>query len=448
MTLGTRSFSLLEALDKSRLSLTENELKNLQHFQTSHVLEPAALFAGDAKCVWIDHYSELVLSVVQYRDNNSLEGSINSVVTIFKFNTAEIIDSAEFREQALLRGEFIRKKGSKIVSVLLTSYNGKTILYEMRASPSQDGSLEIERNVISRNYHHFPAFAVWQYHTGEPRVLVGSTDGTISEIDVLRMELYHDRTSSERSSRFKVMPVPPSALVMQDEASQDIIRTDFRSQLERLSRYDEVSITSIVTMPQDPDVLYIGCEDGGIYKIKTQDLNDKTITIDINNNDFIPKMDSNLPWTDAQPESSIFHSLPVTGLYNCRNAPNLLLSSSMDWDCIIWDVAHAKRLTQIELEYPVINCEWISYESSYYIFVLTAAALSVFDPRILADYSSMDTVTWSASKTPVEIFSIPADHCEGYKYLTSFKVLEEKGRFFVILGGDLAQQQCFAISLR
>ena len=77
LTLGTRSFSLLEALDKSRLSLTENELKNLQHFQTSHVLEPAALFAGDAKCVWIDHYSELVLSVVQYRDNNSLEGSIN-----------------------------------------------------------------------------------------------------------------------------------------------------------------------------------------------------------------------------------------------------------------------------------------------------------------------------------------------------------------------------------
>ncbi|CUS21668.1 LAQU0S03e07932g1_1 [Lachancea quebecensis] len=449
LTIGTRSFSLLEALDQDRLSLTQKELDNMQHFHVTHSLGPALLLAGGAKCVWVDYYAELSLAVLQHADENAPQ-STNSVVAVYKLNTAELVDAVEFRGQALLRGEFLRRKGSKVMSVLLTSYNGKTILYEMRAAAGADGSLAVERNITTRNYHHYPALALWQYHTTEPRVLVGSTDGTVSELDVLTMEPYRDPTSSGFSSHFKVAPLPPSALIDEGDASEETkIQSLFKPQLERLSRYDEVAVTSIVTMPQDPGMLYLGCEDGGIYKVNTHGLESRSVPVDVQNNGFVPGAQAPVPMkahTDHY-ETSLFHSLPVTGLYICRSAPNLLLSSSMDWECAVWDVVNCKRVTRIELDHPVVSCEWVNYEERHYVFVLTPAALQVYDLRLLPEFSSTGEVAWSAPKRPVELFSIGVENCEGFSFFASFKTLQERNRFFVVLGGDSAIQHCAEVLL-
>lgn len=449
LTIGTRSFSLLEALDQDRLSLTQKELDNMQQFHVTHSLGPALSLAGGAKCVWIDYHAELALAVLQHADENAPQCT-SSVAAVYRLSTAELVDAVEFRGQALLRGEFLRRKGSKIVSVLLTSYNGKTILYEMRAAASADGSLAVERNIIARNFHHYPAFALWQYHTIEPRVLVGSTDGTVSELDVLTMEPYQNPVSSGFSSHFKVVPLPPSALIGGGNAPEETkLQASFKPQLELLSRYDEVAVTSIVTMPQDPSMLYLGCEDGGIYKVNTHGLETRSVSVDAQNNGFVPDAQAPAPTVaEGLQETTLFHSLPVTGLYTCRSAPNLLLSSSMDWECAVWDVINCKKVTQIELDHPVVSCEWVSHEERHYVFVLTPAALQVYDLRLLPEFSPTGAVAWSAPKRPAELFSISVEHCEGFSFFASFKTLQERNRFFVVLGGDSAVQRCVEVLLR
>ncbi|SCU79168.1 LANO_0A05314g1_1 [Lachancea nothofagi CBS 11611] len=438
LTVGVKSFSLLEALDKTKASLTEKEIQNVQHFRISHILDPDSAVHGEMRCVWVDYYAELALVVLQ-ETQTSQDQSSNSIVSVYKLSTAELVDTVVFRGQAFLRGQFIRRKRTAVTSALLTSYNGKTILYEIRAVPQSNGALGIERNLIVRNFHHYPVFAVWQHHTVDPRVLVGSTDGTVSELDILRMELYRDPASAQHTSHFKILPVSPSSLLLSEEFGAEL-RSGFQRQLDKQSAYDEVAITSMITMPQDPTVVYVGCEDGGIYKINHCELNSDSTVIDTNNNGFVPKINTE--------NDEIFHALPITGLYNCDNAPNLMLSSAMDWECKVWDVVNNEKVATIELDYPVINCEWVSSQDAYFIFILTPTALSVFNPMVMPDYSQNGTVSWRAIKNPVEIFSISVDHCENFSYFTSVKVFEEKGKYYALLGGDSNKLVCMEVEVQ
>ncbi|SCU94208.1 LAME_0F06568g1_1 [Lachancea meyersii CBS 8951] len=439
LTVGVRSFSLLEALDKSKASLTEKEFRDAEHFCISHTLgSKIEVKTGiENRCVWVDYYAELALVVCQDASESS-QGPVISctMVSVYKFSTGELVDTVEFKGQAILRGQFIRRKRSTVTSALLTSYNGKTILYEIRAVSQPDGALNIERNLIVRNFHHYPVFALWQHHIDSPRVLVGSTDGSISDLDILKMDFYQ---TSDTDAHFKILPVSSSSLILTDDSSSEL-PSGFRKQLQKQSCYDETAITSLVTMPHDPTIIYAGCEDGGIYKINLSDVKSGIVRIDTENNGFTPP--------NAGESEDIFHTFPITGLCQCVNAPNLLLSFGMDWECKIWDVFNNRRLATIELDYPIIRGEWVSYEDTFSIFILTPAALSVYNPMVTLEFTESGSISWRVLNKPVEIFSINVSHFDEFTYFTSFTVLEENGQFYALLGGDCPHQLCVQVNMQ
>ncbi|CEP63443.1 dynein intermediate chain LALA0_S08e02586g [Lachancea lanzarotensis] len=434
LTVGVKSFSLLEALDKTKAALTQKQLQNTEHYRISHRLGPENDDLGEdieTKCVWVDYYSELVLVVCQDSYKSSQEPSIcSSRVSIYKFSTGELVDTVVFRGQAILRGKFVRRKRSTVTSAILTSYNGKTILYETRGTTDSNGSLLIDRNLIVRNFHHYPAFALWQHHIDPPRALVGSTDGTISDLDVLKMEVYQN---ADVGTQFKILPVSSSSLLLSDDDAPHQL-SGFRLQLDKQSRYDETAVKSLVTMPQDPTIIYAGCEDGGIYKINTNSVSSGVLRIDTNNNGFTPKT--------AGDTEDIFHSLPITGLCRCAGAPNLLLSYGMDWECKLWDVLNNELLATIEVDYPVINSEWLSEEDNYFVFILTPVALTVYNPMVTLEPSESGVLYWRTNERPKEIFSVEVSHFEEFTYFTSVTVLKENERCYALLGGDNIRQAC------
>ncbi|SCU91359.1 LAFA_0F03268g1_1 [Lachancea sp. 'fantastica'] len=441
LTLGVKSFSLLEALDKTKAALTQKELQNTEHFTISHSLGPEKMDVDaeiETKCAWVDYYLELALVVYQDSYKTSPEPSVSSSrVSIYKLSTAELVDTVEFKGQRILRGKFVRRTRSTVTSALLTCYNGKTILYEARGITDPNQNLSIERNLIVRNFHHYPAFALWQHHIDSPRVLVGSTDGTISDLDVLKMEVYQ---TTEAGTHFKISPVSSSTLLLSDDPNDDSqAPSGFRAQLDKQSRYDETAVTALVTMPQDPSVIYAGCEDGGIYKINVNSVKSGAITIDTDNNGFVPK--------NAGDSKDIFHSFPITGLCQCANAPNLLLSYGMDWECKLWDVLNNQLLVTIEMDYPVIYSEWMSDEENYYIFVLTPTALTVYKPMVVLESSDSGVFSWRTTGKPKEIFSIDVSHFEELTYFTSVAVFRESGKCYALLGGNGIRQICVLLNI-
>ncbi|SCW01557.1 LAFE_0E02300g1_1 [Lachancea fermentati] len=448
----TKTFALSEVLEKSNAHLQDQNTTNGNNFDLRQILDPEFTGVGSKICSCIDVYSGFVMSIVQHNDKSETHSS-SSYVYVYQFDSGKLLDAVEFQGQSLLKGEFLRNPSSKIVSIILTSYNGKTILYELRAVSYNDGPIKVERNIISKNYHNYPILALWQFHTRDARFLTASTDGSVREINAVDMSLYEEIGSHTTPFSFKLLPVSASDLMLDSPSSRGTSYDMFWDQLSRMSLYDEIAIVSLVTLPQDQTTLYVGCEDGGIYKITPQNDTDKhkTIRIALDNNGFMPTKASEFSYESkhqlASDNGTLFHSAPVSGLYRCGDLPNLLLSSGMDWKCILWDVTNNLNLATIELDHPIITCQWLSNGDNNLLMILTPSSLEAFEIHISSTHLGPNSLKWSVVNEPSLRFSLSIEQCASLDMFSWFKLLSSNKENFVVLGGDSPLNYCFKLFL-
>lgn len=420
ISIKNETFSLVEALFMKQ-SLIEHTNRNINDkFTLSHELKFRD-YNGIMRFISIDYYKGFILAIIQYE----LTLMKNSMCYIFKFDTGEVVDILEFQSQSILKGEFIRNDESMILSVILTSYSGKIVMYELRATKYPHNQKPIvERNLISKNYHFYPVFSLWQYHSKELKCLIASTNGVICEASLLNLALCDDTNGI---NKIKIVPMTKSDLILSDTHKN--IYNEFENHLLKLSSYDELAIMCMTTVQEDPGYLYLGCEDGGIYKVIPNKTENGIIKVSIDNNGFIPitpnnhndEYDSN--YKDIQ--DPVFHFGPVLGLASMKGG--LMVSYGMDWLCIIWDVRNNTKLFTIELDNPVISCEWIEKNDKLFLGILIGTEFQIYEISVLFKYDIVGIAKWESGKDPLKVLSIFGDS------FTTFKFVTENEKMFVVL---------------
>lgn len=459
ISLETTTFALLEALENKKSLIGAQQMEGNESYVYSHELDLDTAHNMDPLCVGIDYYQGFILVLVQLESRIQFY-NIQTVCYVVNFETGEIIDSVNFQGQTIIKGEFIKIKNSKIVSIFLSSYNGKTVLYELRAVASRLAAKnsikpKLERNVISRNYHNWPVFAMWQHHVRESKILTASTDGTIHELNLIDLKPVEDPTSW---NAVKVVSLSRSELILKEQYGN----SKFIQQLSKLSMYDEVTIKAICTFYNDPSSIYIGCEDGGIYKIVIEKGEGKrSVKIAMDNNGFIPDTqvgpDSSFSFSqkgevidldDDLEKNPLFHVGPITALFSCNELPGLMVSCSMDWKCNLWDVANNNKLCTIDLDNAVISGEWATFSGergAQYLALLTAIEFHLYEIDLSSHHSHLGNIKWSLVASPKRVISIPVTETKhNFKMFCSFKLVQREN-WYVVFGGDNNKLECYKI---
>ena len=284
-----------------------------------------------------DSYQGMVVSIAQLESKYVK----SSLVQVSHIRSGHVIDSVLFQGQRLVRAKFISTPNSKITTILLTCYNGRAILYELR-SVAYKSTFKIERNIIYKNFHHYPVFAILNENLGDHSVLLASTSGQIKLLSTLDLTL-------KQENNVKILPLSRTDLNYSGKSLT--LEDKFNEHLLLTSLYDELSILCVLIVSSDMTSLYVGCEDGFIYKLGPLPLkpdNNGTLKIDLRNNGFIPTQKFN------SESDSIFHSGPVTGMRPCTGFEGIFFSYSIDGSCNFWDTIEMKKLGTIDCGMSII----------------------------------------------------------------------------------------------
>ncbi|QHS72666.1 dynein intermediate chain [Saccharomyces paradoxus] len=271
-----------------------------------------------------------------------------SVVNVVKCDNANgrnglLVDMVEFRGTRIMRATILRRNhpDSKIVSILLTTFTGKIILYELRLKQKRQetpAAYVVQRNLVARHYFQHPVVAVIETSSvqGQEKVLVAADNGNIMELSCL------DLTVLRKPQQLR--PVPLSQLLSLEKDN-----CTYTERLQRLAKFDEVGIASVAYTWEDPQYIWVGGEDGCIYKVVWDQPG--PLYLALNNNGF-------------QPAES--HSTRVTGLEFYRDDARrlmLLLSCSTDWTVRLWDARAGKSVIggPLLLGAPVLRARWLEY---------------------------------------------------------------------------------------
>lgn len=391
-TVHDKSFSIFEVLQESHSSHTldggSSQATAGNPFE--HILEwDSALThseGGRLICVSLDYYQELIVALFRSEPVakfNKMEATW-SHIRVFKWDTGQVVDSIDFRGQSLLWAKFLRRNISQnVVPVLITTYTGKTILCELRCVGNIHEK-RLERNLIIKNYHAHPIYAFDEYTNvaqGKERFLVASNNGIINELSPWNLSPYKDATSNTQPLWGTAVEPPKASEIYnlshdgdddhdaEDTSSEDLRQQCFTDHLLRVSLYDELAITSLAICPSNQEQIYVGTEDGGIYKLELSNLTtNNTLIIHKSNHGFIPN--------EVTPT---FHSSHVVSLVFNQN--ELLLSASLDWTCCLWDPKNNYKLGQFDAGAPIISTEWLDSNKSA---ILTCQALLIVNWHISA----------------------------------------------------------------
>lgn len=406
-TIHMKSFSILEMLQESEGSHNVDGGSSTTGDRFEHVLDWHSNLPlredGKLICVSLDYYQELVVVLFRSEPMSKFDTTVAtwSYVKVFKWDTGQQVDSINFRGQSLLWAKFLRRNtSSNVLAILITTYTGKTILYELRCLGTEH-SKRLERNLIIKNYHGHPIYAFNEYKhvaQGKERFLVASTNGLINELSPWDLSAYKDATSNTQPL-WKTVIEPPKASEIyslnrihdeeseeEDTEKEELHQHCFTDHLLRVSLYDELAITSLAICPSNQELIYVGTEDGGIYKVELSELSTQnSLTIHKSNHGFMP---SELP--------PAFHSSHVVSLLFNRN--ELLLSASLDWTCCLWDPKTNCKLGQFDTGTPIISAEWLDDDTSA---ILTCHALFVVSWHISVSQDHRTRIkTYKCSSPP------------------------------------------------
>ncbi|CDO95831.1 unnamed protein product [Kluyveromyces dobzhanskii CBS 2104] len=424
-TLNKDTFSLQEALQATLKPATQN-FGGGQNLNLYLKIAPKLAVDNDSDSRVIS--SDVIDDVLVTVTHIIAKYVKSSLVQISHIPSGEILDAVLFRGQNIVRSKFIHNPGSKITSTILSCYTGKIILYELRTIKVNE-SFRIERNMISVNYHNYPVFTFIFQSYDEHSMLAASTNGQLKSISTLDLSLKEDND-------VKIVPIPRTDLSYSNEETQP--GDKFYRHLLVISLYDELSILCMVLVPSDPSSLYVGCEDGYIYKVSQLPFKgDKKGQFKIakDNNGFIPNS------TSAVENGSLFHEGPVTGLELCAGIDGVFFSFSIDGDLIFWDAMNHSKLGTVEYEDAILSAKWIAKNGKYYVAILSSFSFQIRpisfakDPEDKwqwADTLISETLTLVPSDTPLTEFS-------------SFEFISTEETGSIVLCGTDSTIFCYAI---
>ncbi|AJV15575.1 Pac11p [Saccharomyces cerevisiae YJM1478] len=271
-----------------------------------------------------------------------------SVVNVVKCDNASgrnglLIDMVEFRGTRIMTATILRRyhPESNVISILLATFTGKIILYELRLKqkkPETPVVYVVQRNMVARHYFQHPVVAVIETSSvqDQERVLVAADNGNIMELSCL------DLTVLRKPQQLR--PVPLSQLLSLENDT-----CTYKERLQRLAKFDEVGIACMAYTSEDPQYVWIGGEDGGIYKVFWDQPGPLYLSLD--NNGFQPAEN---------------HSTRVTGLefhWDDARRLMLLLSCSTDWTVRLWDARAGKAIigAPLLLGGPVLRARWLEH---------------------------------------------------------------------------------------
>ncbi|KTA95262.1 WD repeat-containing protein PAC11 [Nakaseomyces glabratus] len=352
--------------------------------------------SGKLVCVSTDYFDGKVIFVFQQEvvDKNDIQLMLNSWLILIDINRLEDkIQRVKFEGQKIIRGQFVNKSlKSKILTILLTSNIGKTIICEFKTD-SHTG--ELQHSIALKNYHYSPIYAIDEFQnvsSGDERFLTASANGILNMISSTSLQIY-DKVDSGCSVVGSIKIVPPKrALVLErynqfsDDDITDIDERElwsptrlFVEKLYRVSMFEEIGVTSLSISPENNNQIFVGTEDGGIYKIMLDSIKDKKISISMDNHGFLPEM------SQQSRLRSIFHTSDVTSLkflditISNKFMPSiLLLSSSMDNSACIWDTLSSQLLTIINEQLPVLQADWLLTAKGLMVCILTWTELKLY----------------------------------------------------------------------
>lgn len=378
-SIRSKSFSLQEVLtgtfpEKKRSQNSESSSKI--HFIDKWCLDIDPPSGTKLKCVSLDYHEDLFIAVFQSvpEDNFNILLIPWSHVIVFRWDTDQLVDRVDFRGQILTEALFLRKYvDSNVTTILITSQTGKTMLYELRCVADDTLSKRIERNIISKNVFFCPIHAVEEYTDvpiGYERFIAVGTNGVLNEFRTLDLSIYADSASNKQPlADIRVVPPRPSELVDFSEDSDEseaaqkqepaqLAASLFTNYLSKVALYDRLAITAISISPADPNCIYVGTEEGGIYKLFLDAVVAKTLKVHLDNNGFMPITKGSMLDDES---AHMFHSGHVISL--THNKDGLLMSSSLDWTCKLWDPSQNAHVATIDLGSPVVDAQWLDEES-------------------------------------------------------------------------------------
>lgn len=435
-----KSFSLQEVLrgplpsdKRSFNSSSISKILFLGDWTPNLELRPGAKL----RCVSLDYHEGLVAATFQSVPLDKCNVLLTpwSHVLVFKWDTSQLIDRIDFRGQLLSKTMFLRKSVySHVTSMLITSLAGKTMLYELRCVEDQASTKKIERNIISKNLFACPVHAVEEYTNvpiGYERFIAASSNGVLNEFNTLDLSTYADATSDRASlSDVKVVPPRPSDLIALGEDSDDeeevktkdpleVAKKLFIDRLSKVAIYDRLAITAISISPNDPNCIYIGSEDGGIYRFHLDEVKFGALKIPLDNNGFLP-IHSDRELIDESPR--LFHSSHVIAL--AHNTDGLLMSSSLDWSCKLWDPLQNSHLGSIDVGSPIIDAQWLDEEAQL-CGVLTWDIFHIIQWHYSSTVNSKTLVKqWHSVSIPkiIHKLTVQDSSCENF---TCFKIFKQ-----------------------
>lgn len=318
-----------------------------------------------------------------------------SFIYVIDTFTDKIIDKLEFLGKIITKNRILRNdmEMHDIISMILLTERGKIILYELKKNVQQ-GDISWNRNILIKNYHLSCDYlnTIWETKF---KLVVGDSRGYMSILNSLDLsyditmfvKYEKDNNSDNNNNKFRnktdlllpsrIKVVPPSNSILYNTISEKVsseIQLFIDKYLSKLVIFNELNITSIVGSPFNSECVFLGTEDGGIYKIfldvssenwvlkkdKNDGKNDNKIMIDTENHGFLPKISNEwlLSMETNLHEKILFHNSYVTSL--SIDTQGLLLSSSIDWTIKLWDTKDNQILDSINLQKPVLSVEWIA----------------------------------------------------------------------------------------
>lgn len=294
-----------------------------------------------------------------------------SIVYVIDIDSDTIIDQLKLLGHKIVKVNILRKfETHKIISILLITQMGETILYELSQDPNTNSTVtnNWQRNLISKK-NHIGSREVRGFNEKKFRIITGDNLGRINLLNSLDLSNYRDVTTNLHF--FKLLPINRNIILSMDSADDDIGNNNnngndsnegkFVQYLNKLLIYDQIHITGIVTSPFDDDCLFVSDILGAIYKIFLNDVTNDQLQISKDNNKFIPQLVSTsineVDETYCLLDRNLFHSQRITTMSMNKNG--LLLSGSLDWTVILWDTKQNAKLNLIDLRTPILKIAWM-----------------------------------------------------------------------------------------
>ena len=425
-TLKKETFSLQETIEAAALKSSSHQIAGDGKISMYLSISPKVAIdsTSEARVISSDVLGNLLVTVIHLVTKYVK----SSLVQITHVSSGEVLDTVLFQGQNVVRSKFIDNPNSKITSVVLSCYTGKLILYELR-TVKINNSFQVERNIVSTNYHHYPVLSIIIPKFNDHSILAASTNGQLKLISTLDLSLKED-------DDVKIIPIPRTDLSYSTEQTKK--DNKYYQHLLIMSLYDELSIISMLLLPSDPSSIYLGCEDGFIYKVCQLPLkgdNKGCYKISEGNNGFIPNFTSNVD------DASLFHEGPITGMVACAGIDDLFFSYSIDGDCIFWDAVSNSRVSVIECDDAIIKAQWINENGSFYVALLTSFTFQIKSLRFSRD--TQNNWQLNEDETSKDIVILPSD--TPLKEFSSFEVICNEDACILVLCGTASTIYCYVI---